>query len=494
MIRIVILCSFFGLCLCHVGMGQQKMNVLFIVVDDLRPDLGCYGDQVAITPNIDRLAKQGMLFERAYCQQALCAPSRASMMTGLRPDTLPILSENIHFRSILPDVVTLPQVFKQQGYHAQAFGKVYHAYPPQPDDISWTVPERILDVPKRDEYLLPTNRLRGFINPMEKGTSTEYLDAPDDAYQDGQVALAAIETLDTIKNKPFFLAVGFKRPHLPFTAPKKYWDMYKRENIPLPADMSYPRDTGILSKLRYDWQPDKGEMRNYTDIPERGDVGEAKARELIHGYYACISYIDAQVGRVLHALDSLGLREKTIVILWSDNGYLLGERGLWGKKDNSESATHVVLMMDVPGMGNDGSKTTALVELVDIYPTLTELCNIKAPAVLQGTSMVPLLKKPVMAWKKAVFSSFPRINNTVMAYTVRTAQYRYHEYREKLSGKLVAKELYDMNSDPFEKVNLVNEKQQQENIAQHMQLLKAGWKSALPTAVLPVNNKKNNKL
>lgn len=476
-------------CLDHVAMGQPKLNVLFICVDDLRPDLRSYGDKIAITPHIDKLATRGMQFERAYCQRSLCAPSRASLMTGLRPDTLPIISEDVHFRTILPDVVTLPQFFKQQGYHTQAFGKVYHAYPPQPDDISWTVPERILDVPKRDEYLLPENRVRGFINPMEKGTSTEAVETVDEGYQDGQVALAAIETLDTIKHKPFFLAIGFKRPHLPFTVPKKYWDLYKRENIPLPADMVYPGDTEYMRKLRYDWQPDKGEMRNYTDIPQRGDVPPDKARELIHGYYACISYIDAQVGRVLHALDSLGLREKTIVILWSDNGYLLGERGLWGKKDNSEKATRVVLIWDIPGMKHKGSKTNALVELVDIFPTLTELCDIKFPGILQGTSMVDLLKNPGVIWKKAAYSSFPRMNNTVMAYTVRTDKYRYHEYREKASGKVIARELFDMDKDPLEKVNLVNDKKQKETISMHMKLLKDGWKSALPSTVSA--NKKN---
>lgn len=468
------------LCICRAGMAQQKLNVLFICVDDMRPDLGCYGDKTAITPNMDRLAKSGTLFERAYCQQSLCAPSRASLMTGLRPDTLPIASESVHFRSILPDVVTLPQFFKQQGYHAQAFGKVYHAHPAQPDDISWTVPERMLDIPKRDEYLRPENRVRGFINPMEKGRSTEFIETVDEGYQDGQVALAAIETLDTIKNKPFFLAVGFKRPHLPFTAPKKYWDLYQRDALPLPVDMNYPGDNDSLRKLRYDWQPDKGEMRNYIDIPQRGDVPVEKARELIHGYYACISYIDAQVGRVLDKLDALGLSEKTIVILWSDNGYLLGERGLWGKKDNSEKATHVAMMMRVPGIKQVSARTNALVELVDIFPTLTELCGLKFPNTLQGTSMVPLLTNPNLKWKKAAYSSFPRDNNKVMAYTVRTDQYRYHEYREQKSGKLIAQELYDMRNDIFEKVNLAKDKKYEKIVAEHSKLQKDGWKAARP--------------
>lgn len=476
---VVVIC-FIACFFVRMGYAQEKKNVLFICIDDLRPDLGSYGNKTVITPNIDALAKSGMQFNRAYCQRALCAPSRASLMTGLRPDTLPIPSETVHFRSILPDVVTLPQFFRQQGYHSQAFGKVYHAYPPQPDPISWTVPERMLDVPKRDEYLRPENRVRGFINPMEKGTSTEFIETVDEGYQDGQVALAAMETLDTIKHKPFFLAVGFKRPHLPFTAPKKYWDMYKRDELPLPPDMNYPGGDEAMNQLRYDWQPDKGEMRNYTDIPQKGEVPIDKARELMHGYYACISYIDAQVGRILHRLDSLGLKEKTIVVLWSDNGYMLGERGLWGKKDNSETATRVVLMMRVPGMKNANRQSNALVELVDLFPTLAALCNLNFTGPLQGTSMVPLLEDPALAWKKAVFSSFPRKNNTVMAYTVRTGRYRYHEYRQQQTGRIITRELYDMNTDPFEKTNLADDKHFKTIVDTHSQLLKDGWRSAQP--------------
>lgn len=459
--------------------SEKKFNVLFLCADDLRPNLGCYGDPVAQTPHLDRLAKSGILFERAYCQQALCAPSRASIMTGKRPDVLKITSGDAHFRDALPDVVTLPQRFKQNGYFAQAFGKVYHVHPPQPDPISWSVPEQLLDIPKRDEYLLPTNRVRGFINRMEKGTATEAVEAPDDAYQDGQVAQAAIEALRKIADKPFFLAVGFKRPHLPFTAPKKYWDIYDRDKLPLAPDTTSHQCTPAQAALRYDWQNDSGEMRNYTDMPSRGPVPADKTRELIHGYYACTSYIDAQVGRVLEELDRLQLTDKTIVIFWSDHGYHLGEKGLWGKKDNTEMATRVPLILSVPGQ-KQNVRTNALVELVDVYPTLVELAGLSMPSGLEGTSMVPLLQRPDASWKKGAFSQYPRKNNTIMGYSVRTDQFRYNEYRLAENGKVVDRELYRVNEDPYEEKNLVDNAEYARDVRSLKKLLDDGWKGALP--------------
>lgn len=464
--------------------AQGGLNVLFIAVDDLRPSLGCYGDTVARTPNIDRLAERGLLFERAYCQQALCGPSRASLMTGRRPDALRVYDLKTHFRETVPDVITLPQYFKQNGYFTQAFGKVYHAHPAQPDPPSWSVPEQLLDIPKRDEYLLPANRVRGFINPMEKGTATEAVEAPDNAYQDGQVAQAAIEALQSMKGKPFFLAVGFKRPHLPFTAPKKYWDLYERTGIPLPPDRTPPECTPEEAALRYDWQPHSGELRGYTDMPSSGPVSLEKSLELIHGYYACVSYVDAQIGRVLEALKQLGLEERTIVVLWSDHGYHLGEKGLWGKKDNTEMATRVPLILSVPGQARPGAKTRALVELVDLYPTLAGLCGLPLPAHLEGTSFAPLLDgksgSPGAPWKKAAFSQYPRQNNTVMGYSVRTGRFRYNEYVELASGKILDRELYRPAEDPYETRNLAGEPAYAGEIKKLENLLKAGWKGALP--------------
>ena len=453
----------------------DKWNVLFMVADDLRPALGCYGDSVAQTPNIDMLASMGTLFERAYCQQALCAPSRASVMTGRRPDALRITSERVHFRTVLPGVVTLPQYYKEEGYHTQAFGKVYHALPAQPDPISWSLPEQLLDIPKRDEYLLPANRTRGFINPMEKGTATESIEAPDNAYQDGQVAQAAIETLREIKDRPFFLAVGFKRPHLPFTAPKKYWEMYSRAGVPVPDDMSPHACSQEEHMLRYDWQETSGEMRNYTDIPSRGPVPIEKARELIHGYYACVSYIDAQVGRVLRELQDLQLMEKTIIVFWSDHGFHLGEKGLWGKKDNTEMATRVPLIVRVPGQ-RGGARTSALVELVDIYPTLVEACNLPMQEGLEGKSLAPLLDNPQLPSKSAVFSQFPRKNHSVMGYSVRTDRFRYNEYRRKDNNQLEDRELYLIAEDPYETNNLAENARYKKQIAKLKNILASGWR------------------
>lgn len=458
---------------CNVyAQSATKYNVLFICVDDLRPNLGCYGDATAITPNIDALASKGILFERAYCQQALCGPSRASVMTGRRPDALRIYDGTVHFRETLPNVVTLPQYFKENGYYAVAFGKVYHAHPAQPDPVSWSVPETLLDIPKRDEYLLPTNRVRGFINPMEKGTATESVDAPDNAYQDGQVAQAAIEALEDIR-EPFFLAVGFKRSHLPFTAPKKYWDLYSRNSLPLP-DTTRHNVAQQQAALRYDWQRNSGEMRGYTDIPSAGPVPIEKARELIHGYYACVSYVDAQVGRVLDQLANKNLTQNTIVIFWADHGYHLGEKGLWGKKDNTEVATRVPLIVVVPGQ-KPNLRTTALVELVDIYPTLADLCGLRIPQELDGKSMAPLLYNPQMPWKEAAYSQYPRANNTVMGYSVRTNTFRYNEFRNLEKGDILDSELYVVSQDPFEEHNLVHDSSYKKDLKKLRQLLKAGW-------------------
>lgn len=327
------LCLAVGLFLAVVltAAAPPRPNVLFLVVDDLRPALGCYGDPLALTPHLDRLARRGVLFERAYAQQALCAPSRASVLTGRRPATFPRIAageEAVHYRATLPEVVTLPQMFREQGWHTVSIGKVNHVYPPIFDPPSWSEPERVFDIPKRDEYLSPANRTRGFIDAMAKGSATECLDVPDNAYQDGQAADFAIESLRRLRERPFFLALGFKRPHLPWTAPRRYWLLHQREEFALPADYREPRDF----PWRFEWWPGAGEMRNYTDIPREADVAPDQTAELRHAYYASVSFIDAQVGRVLAELDRLQLAEKTIIVFWSDQGYRLGENAQWGKR------------------------------------------------------------------------------------------------------------------------------------------------------------------
>jgi iduronate 2-sulfatase len=460
------------------AISQSRRNVLFIAVDGLRPSsLGCYGNTFSKTPNFDRLAKRSLVFKNAFTQQANCAPSRASLMTGMRPDTLKITTGNVHFRSVLPDLITLPQLFKQNGYHTQAIGLVSHAHPAQPDDISWTKPETLLDIPKRDEYLLPSNRTRGFIDRMTKGTATEYVDAPDNAYQDGQVTQLAIETLDSIRDKPFFLAVGFKRPHLPYTCPKKYWDLYDRASIPLPADRNYPDCTPQQAALRYSWSDTQGEMRAYTDMPKKGPLSDDKIREVLHGYYASVSYVDQQVGRLLHTLDSLKLLDNTIIVVWADHGIHLGERGLWGKNDLTDDATRIPFMISVPGMQTAGLSTEALVETVDVYPTLAGICSLPIPYDLQGTSMAPLLKAPAEKWKEAVFSRYPRARDKVMSYSVRTATHRYNEYVELATGKLLDAELYDVITDPLGYKNLVNHPASRTILARHRDLLKTDWRN-----------------
>ncbi|MEI9808029.1 MAG: sulfatase [Bacteroidota bacterium] len=462
--------------------AQKKYNVLFIAVDGLRPSaLSCFGNSYAVTPNTALLAKKSVIFENAFCQQASCAPSRASLMTGLRPDTLKINSGNVHFRSVVPTVVTMPQLFKQNGYYTRAIGLVSHAHPAQPDDVSWSVPEQLLDIPKRDEYLLPSNRVRGFINRMEKGTATEGAEAPDNAYQDGQVAQLAIETLSQNKGNPFFIAVGFKRPHLPYTVPKKYWDIYDRKTIPVPADTAFPNCTPEQAALRYAWSDDDGEMRAYTDMPKKGPLSPEKIREVIHGYYASVSYVDQQIGRLMQALDSLGLAKNTIIVLWADHGIHLGERGLWGKNDLTDDATRIPLIISVPGMNKAGQKTSALVETVDVYPTLTDLCGITAPGPLHGLSMASLLEDPARKWKEAVFSRYPRSGQKVMGYSVRTANYRYNEYIEVATGKVLDREFYDAIRDPLQYENLIKEKTKEQLISRHKLILDKGWQN------VPVN-------
>lgn len=473
-------CLMIVLFLANAAVAQEKYNVLFIAVDGMQPRiLSAFGNKYAKTPYTQKLAERGVSFQNAFCQQSSCAPSRASLMTGYRPDTLNVNSGTQNFRTTFPDVVTFPQLFKQNGYYTRAIGLMSHAHPAQPDNISWSVPEQLLDIPKRDEYLLPSNRIRGFIHPMEKGTATEGVDAPDNAYQDGQVAQLAIETLREIKDKPFLLAVGFKRPHLPYSVPKKYWDMYDRNTIPVPADPKFPDCTPEQAALRYSWSDTRGEMRAYTDMPKKGPLSDEQVRQVLHGYYASVSYVDYQVGRLLRELDSLGLAQKTIIVLWSDHGIHLGDRGLWGKTDLTDDANRIPLIIAVPGNGKKNHKTAALVETVDMYPTLTELCGLPLQKHLQGTSMKPLLDNPSMKWKQAVFSRYPRSNGAVMGRTVRTAEYRYSEFVELATGRVLDRELYEIVKDPLQYNNLVDKKDKLQTVEQMKKILVSGWRNVI---------------
>ncbi|MDB4676836.1 sulfatase, partial [bacterium] len=423
---IVLLAGFFVASPAIVRAEEPKRpNVLFIAIDDLRPALGCYDDSVAVTPNIDRLASRGMLFNRAYCQLAVCCPSRLSLMTGRRPDKIRVWDLKTHFRTAIPDVVTLPQHFKNHGYHTQSLGKIYHGSgDPSKDPPSWSAE------PKYDFVRDPKLRYASPQNLQGKGlkrSAVEAADVPDSSYTDGVVCNAAIRTLDKLQQtgQPFFLAVGFRKPHLPFCAPQKYWDLYDRMKIPLPGEGRHPQDAPELATRS--WK----ELEGYSDIPEDGQISTDKIRELRHGYYACVSYVDALVGRLLDELTKSKLAGNTVVVLWGDHGFHLGEQGLWTKANNYELSTRVPLIVSVPGQKQSGLKSAALVEFVDVYPTLADICELDAPQGVEGISFKPLLTNPDQPWKRAAFSQYPRAYNgnrhrghgDFMGYAVRTNRY-----------------------------------------------------------------------
>jgi iduronate 2-sulfatase len=432
-----------------------RPNVVFIAVDDLRPQLGCYGDTDAVTPHIDLLARCGMVFERAYCQQAVCNPSRASLMTGRHPDTIKVWDNATHFRTAMPDVVTLPQHFKRHGYHTECIGKIYHDHPPFRDRPSWSVPEQLAFTREvRGKYVLEKNlriyQPHGRIG-REKAAATECADVPDNAYIDGRVADKAVERLRAASSqqKPFFLAVGFRRPHLPFSAPKKYWDMQNPERLARVANPLPP--TGVPEIALHSWR----ELRGNTDIPQTGELTDTQIARLRHGYYAATSYSDAQIGTLLSELDRLQLRDRTVVCLWGDHGWHLGEHGLWGKTTNFELDTRSPLIIAVPGQATSGTSTRSLVQFTDIYPTLVELCGLPAPKGLEGRSLVPVLEDPGVTVRELALSQFPRARR--MGYSIRTDRYRYTQWIDRGTREAKETELYDHRRDPGETANVAND-------------------------------------
>lgn len=452
----------------------RRPNVLFIAVDDLKPTIGCYGDRWATTPNLDRLAARGTIFARAYCMQAVCAPSRNAMLTGLRPETLRIYDLGTNFRRRAPEVVTLPQYFKSHGYAAHGIGKIFHVgHGNHEDAASWSVPHFQA---KMVQYALPENRAivsreqarfeNAPGNPavLPRGAPLECADVPDETYADGKIAAEAISRLRGFKQsgEPFFLAVGFLRPHLPFNAPKRYWDLYDPAALPR-ADRDRPPD-GAPDFAPTNW----GELRQYQGIPKQGPLPEPLARRLVHGYYAATSYMDAQLGRVLDELERLGLAENTIIVLWGDHGWHLGDHGMWCKHTNYEQATRAPLIISAPGRRR-GQRSEALVEFVDVYPTLCDLAGLERPFHVQGESLVPLLDAPDRPGKAAVFQVYPR--GPRLGHAVRTDGWRYVEWRSA-DGTPVARELYDMRNDPGETVNLAEQPEYAAEIARHEALLR----------------------
>ncbi len=468
----------------HLSAAEQKLNVLFIIADDLRPDLGCYGARHTQSPNIDRLAARGMVFEHAYCQQAVCNPSRASVLSGCRPETTRVMANNTFLRPQMPDVVTLPQHFKNHGWHAASLGKVFHhsATEPGDDPQSWSEPSWYHGTPYRqwftresDEFIKRLKKLPEGERPrIVRGPPFEAADESDDVYPDGQTALKAIESLRRLKGQPFFLAVGFVKPHLPFTCPQKYWDLYPAETTKLPDNYAPPQNVPAPA-LHNEY-----ELRTYGGISATGRIPDETARHLIRGYRACVSFMDAQVGRVLDELDRLGLRESTIVVLWGDHGYHLGENGLFTKMTNFELGTRAPLIVSVPGQKTAGQRSRALVELVDLFPTIAGIAGLPLPPHLEGTSFAPLLTDPAQPWKKAAFSQYLRPGkDRFMGCSVRTDRWRYTEWTNA-KKESVGTELYDEESDPQENVNLASDPAQQAVITELAQQLHAGWRAALP--------------
>ncbi len=449
----------------HAG---ERPNVLFIAVDDMRVELGCYGDDYVQSPHIDRLASQGTLFNRAYCQQAVCNPSRASLLTGLRLDTIDIWDLPTHFREHRPDVVTLPQLFKQHGYFAQDIGKIFHnwrqdAY--KGDPASWSVPA----VMHYNSHGNDKAQVDGPLPPDLAGMPRcEMRDVPDDAYFDGRIAEKAMDALRKFKadDRQFFLAVGFWKPHAHFNPPKKYWDLYKRENIKPPVNPDPPENVPAMALH------DSREIcRSFKDRPD----GKPTAQDTLvlrHGYYAAISYVDAQVGKVVDELDRLGLRKNTIIVFWSDHGYHLGEHGLWAKTSNFELDARVPLIISAPNY-QAGQRSDSLVELLDLYPTLADLCGLPAPEDLEGKSLRPILEDPAAQVKQAALTqhcrpAYPAAGKIpkAMGYSLRTDRYRYTEWREFHGKKILARELYDHQTDPRETKNLSGDKSRQAAIEQ----------------------------
>lgn len=430
---------------------KRKPNVLFISVDDLSCALGCYGDLLAQTPNMDRLAASGVRFDRAYNQLPLCNPTRASLMTGLRPDRIKVYDLDRHFRDELPDVVTLPQAFQQAGYFAARVGKIYHYNVPaaigtdgDDDPPSWN---RVVNPKGRD------TAQEGLIHNAEPhrkiSAALSWLaaDGDDEEQTDGMITTAAIRIMEEKRDQPFFLGVGFFRPHTPYVAPKKYFDLYPVEQLRLPYAPEGDRDDIPAAAFAHN-----------CPVPHY-NLDEPTLLQATQAYYACISFVDAQVGRLLTALERLGLADDTIVVLWSDHGYHLGEHGgIWQKRTLFEEAARAPLIIRDPGRSGNGTACRRIVEFVDIYPTLAKLADIDSPADLAGRDLTPLLDDPLADWNGDAVSQVlrpadDRLDQPVMGRSIRTARYRYTEWGEGTYGT----ELYDHHTDPAEFHNLAIE-------------------------------------
>ncbi len=471
------------------NVDAQKKNILFIAVDDLKPLLSNYGHDEMVTPNFDRLAKMGVTFTKAYVQQAVCGPSRASVMTGTNPDVTRVWDLHTNFRESNPNLMSMPEYLITQGYESTGIGKIYHkgSCSPGHDAKSWSIPHIIpsdydpkygapaygyqnpetkAKIKEIEQKILAESGKKNLRNKVFKQIkpSTDIADVSDESYIDGVYTKEALKRMTNLSKgeKPFFLAVGFQRPHLPFNAPKKYWDLYNRDDIKLSPQQSYSDGTPKIAFHTF------GELRSYTDIPNKIEKGvplpQDKQRELIHGYMASVSYIDALLGKILDKYFELGLDKNTIIVLWGDHGYHLGDHTLWCKHSNFEQATRIPFMFAGPGVEKN-RKVDHPVELLDLFPTVFDLANVKTPNQVEGVSLTPLMdcKRKTTIDKDYAISQYHRLK-TIEGYSIRTDRYRYTEWHDNKyrsyspynDDNIVAVELYDYKKAPNEPANLAN--------------------------------------
>jgi uncharacterized sulfatase len=457
--------------------GETKLNVLFIAVDDMNTDLGCYGHPLVKSPNIDRLARMGVRFDRAYCQFPLCSPSRSSLMTGLRPDATRVYNLSYHFRTGLPEVVTLSQTFMNNAYYAARVGKIYHYG--NPGDIgtsglddapSWN---HVVNPAGRDKTVLETD----IINYTPKrglGSAMSFLsdkEGRDEEHTDGKVAIEAVKLLEQHKDKPFFLAAGFYKPHTPYVAPKKYFDLYPMDKIQLPQE---PAD-----HLKSVPKPALASTQPWPNFGVTGD----QARECKQAYYAAISFVDAQIGKLLEAMDRLKLWDNTVVVFWSDHGYHLGEHGLWMKQSLFDESSRVPMVIVAPGAKGNGKSSPRTVELLDLYPTLADLSGLTPPKDLAGASLRPLLDDPAKAWDRAAFTQVQRGANP--GYAVTTERWRYIEWDDGKQGV----QLYDRETDPHEYVNVASDPGHEKVVEELKARMKRNWPVRVTGGEAPAKKK-----
>jgi arylsulfatase A-like enzyme len=438
----IVLCISPTLFTCQSNLPPVKPNILFIAVDDLRPELNFYGASHIKSPNIDRLASEGLSFTRAYCNVPVCGASRASLMTGIKPTKNRFVDYNTYAGQDVPGAISIPEHFRDHGYHTISNGKVFHHQDDMPD--SWSEAAWRPDAIEGNwrDYVSAENLAISETTEDGRAWPYEMSDAGDEAYFDGKIANKTIEDLKKLKNtdQPFFLAVGFLKPHLPFNAPKKYWDLYPEETISLPDNYYVPQNAPKAAIHNF------GELRNYYGVPKTGPVSDDMARTLIRGYYACVSYTDAQIGKLLTALDELDLRKNTIVILWGDHGWQLGEHSLWCKHSNFDIAMRVPMTISAPGYKGDIS-SNSLTEYIDIYPSLCELAGLELPSQLHGKSFVPLMVNPDQKHKDILYSRF------VFGESIITDRYLFTEWYDR-EDQFTGRMLYDHFNDPEENINI----------------------------------------